>query len=216
MPVPAASLAVVTGAPAATTPPPARDRLLSAAKTVFVRDGLQGATTRAIAQEAGVNEVTLFRLFQSKERLLAAVMAAIVQHQQQRTALVDEERAWSGSLKPNLRRYADQFYAMLVQEEALIRTMIGEGLRYPDHAKQIIMEAAKPEHTRFVSNLEAARKAGQIRRGVDLNIAADVFTGMLISGMLRRNGDCGEEYTPEEYVAMCVNLFAASLAPPTA
>ncbi len=41
---------------------------------VFARDGLNGATTRAIAREAAVNEVTLFRLFRSKERLLAAVV----------------------------------------------------------------------------------------------------------------------------------------------
>ena len=53
---------------------PARQRLLAAATTVFGRDGLEGATTRAISREAGVNEVTLFRLFQSKENLLAAVV----------------------------------------------------------------------------------------------------------------------------------------------
>ena len=54
--------------------PPTRQRLLDAAARVFARDGLTGATTRAIAREAGLNEVTLFRHFQTKERLLAAVV----------------------------------------------------------------------------------------------------------------------------------------------
>ena len=49
-------------------------RLLEAATRVFARSGLEGATTREIAREAGVNEVTLFRHFQSKENLLSAVL----------------------------------------------------------------------------------------------------------------------------------------------
>ncbi len=56
---------------------PARERLLAAAAEVFSREGLQGATTRVIAREAGVSEVTLFRLFENKERLLAEVLAQV-------------------------------------------------------------------------------------------------------------------------------------------
>lgn len=192
----------------------ARERLLAAARVVFARDGLPGATTRAIAKEAEVNEVTLFRLFQNKDRLLAEVMESIVD--EQHAAAVGDEAAWSGNLKTNLRRYADSFYAMLVRDEPLIRTMIGEARRYPAQAKQIIMDAVKPERTRFIANLEAARKAGQMRRGVDLAIAADAFTGMLLAGMLRDTAECVEDYEAQEYVATCVSLFAAGLAAPAA
>ena len=38
----------------------ARDQLLQAALKVYAESGTRGATTRRIAQEAGVNEVTLF------------------------------------------------------------------------------------------------------------------------------------------------------------
>lgn len=190
---------------------PARERLLAAARLVFARDGLQGATTRAIASEAGVNEVTLFRLFQNKDGLLAEVMEAIVRRQQE-AASVGDAREWTGNLKTHLRRYAENYYALLTQEETLIRTMIGEARRYPDAAKQIILDAAKPERARFIASLEAARKAGLVRRGVDLAVAADAFTGMLLAGMLRLTADCAEGYSAEEFVAMCVNLFAAGLA----
>src|SRR5471030_1230723 len=56
--------------------PPARQLLLSAAARVFARDGLEGATTRAISREAGVNEVTLFRQFGTKEHLIEAVVGS--------------------------------------------------------------------------------------------------------------------------------------------
>jgi AcrR family transcriptional regulator len=41
---------------------------------VFSRDGFQGATTREIAQQAGVNEVTIFRHFHTREELLGATL----------------------------------------------------------------------------------------------------------------------------------------------
>lgn len=47
-----------------------RDMILEATVKVFAEGGTRGATTRRIAQEAGVNEVTLFRHFGSKEALL--------------------------------------------------------------------------------------------------------------------------------------------------
>jgi len=54
----------------------AATRLLRAARDVLARDGVVGLTTRAIAAEAGVNEVTLFRHFGSKSALLDAALAA--------------------------------------------------------------------------------------------------------------------------------------------
>ena len=49
-------------------------KILDAAVKVFSSDGYAGATTRKIAQEANVTEVTLFRKFQSKENLLKEVL----------------------------------------------------------------------------------------------------------------------------------------------
>ena len=46
-----------------------RDRILEAAARVYALHGYRGATTRLIANEAGVNEVTLFRTFGSKDTL---------------------------------------------------------------------------------------------------------------------------------------------------
>lgn len=51
-----------------------RDRILDAAKRVYEQHGFRGATTRLIAIEAGVNEVTLFRTFGSKAALFEALM----------------------------------------------------------------------------------------------------------------------------------------------
>jgi AcrR family transcriptional regulator len=47
-----------------------RNKILTAAARVYSQHGFRGATTRLIAQEADVNEVTLFRTFGSKEALI--------------------------------------------------------------------------------------------------------------------------------------------------
>jgi TetR/AcrR family transcriptional regulator len=50
------------------------ERILDAALKVFASEGYAGATTRKIAQEANVTEMTLFRKFQTKENLLKEVL----------------------------------------------------------------------------------------------------------------------------------------------
>jgi len=60
-----------------TVPCPARERLLDAAAVVFARDGIAASTTREIAREAGVNEVTIYRLFQHKQNLKRVLIGEI-------------------------------------------------------------------------------------------------------------------------------------------
>jgi AcrR family transcriptional regulator len=51
-----------------------REHILAAALMVFSRLGVREATTRTIAREAGVSEVTLFRHFKGKEDLVSKVL----------------------------------------------------------------------------------------------------------------------------------------------
>ena len=185
-----------------------RHRLLDAAERVFARDGLHGATTREIAKQAKVNEVTLFRHFQNKEKLLAAVFEHSVAIQAD--ALADSE-PWTRNLHQDLLRYARMFDAMLTKNEALLRTMIGEARRHPEHARQIIHEAVKASRAKLIAYLQASREEGAIRADVDLNAAVDLFTGMLLSGMLRRTAGAPLSYSRETYLTTCVDILVRGI-----
>ena len=52
-----------------------RDQLLEAAARLYAETGYRGATTRRIAMQAGVNEITLFRHFGSKDALMREAIA---------------------------------------------------------------------------------------------------------------------------------------------
>lgn len=53
---------------------PTREQILSAAAKLYADHGFRGTTTRAVAEAAGVNEVTLFRLFGSKVNIIVEAM----------------------------------------------------------------------------------------------------------------------------------------------
>jgi len=180
-------------------------RLLDAAFRVCAKRGLHAATTREIADAARVNEVTLFRHFGSKEKLIAALLERSVAAQAE--SLSDAEPD-ANDLSRDLERYARRFNQMLFEHEPLIRTLIGEARRQPEAARQVISDAAKPMRQRLIDYLRAAQKAGSVRRDLKLAPAVDAFTGMLLAGMLRRTS-VGKslDYSQDVFVASVVELF---------
>lgn len=106
-----------------------RDRILDAAKRVYAQHGFRGATTRLIAIEAGVNEVTLFRTFGSKAALFEALMQGHVAQSpipELPDNPADPEREmtdWCSSVLGHLR-----------ENRALIRTSFGEIEERPEAA----------------------------------------------------------------------------------
>jgi AcrR family transcriptional regulator len=191
---------------------PTHQRLIDAAHRVCARKGLDGATTREIADEARVNEVTLFRHFGSKEKLIAALFQRSVAAQVE--SLSDTE-ADGNDLARDLRRYADRFNQMLFEHEALIRTIIGEARRHPEQARQVITDSIKPMRQRLLDYLRAAQKAGSVRRDLPLAPAIDAFTGMLLSGMLRRTSQAKcLDYSQNEFVETVLDLFLRGIAAP--
>lgn len=196
-----------------------RNRLLSAAIEVFAQAGISGATTREIARVAGVNEVTLFRHFQSKEQLLRAVVQQVSALQIEALTNQDE---WTQNLAIDLKHYAWLFNNTLEAHEDLVRIFIGEARRHPEAARQILQEAAEGLREKLIAYLQKGKDSGTIRADLDLTPAVDSFTGMLLAGMLRRSAaSMPLDYSRETYIDQCVDLFvrgvsasSAAIVPP--
>ncbi|MEA5599647.1 TetR/AcrR family transcriptional regulator [Nostoc sp. UHCC 0252] len=189
-----------------------RTRLIEAASQVFASLGVQGATTREIARVAGVNEVTLFRHFASKEQLLRAVIKNALALQTEALAYPE---AWTQDLKIDLTQYAYLYNTMLETQEDLIRTFIGEAKRHPDAAKQVIQEASKPLGEKLIAYLQSSQKRGSVRADLDPFPAVDMFTGMLLAGMLCRSVKFNQgSYSCEEYIETCVDIFVRGISTP--
>jgi AcrR family transcriptional regulator len=189
---------------------PARQRLLEAAASLFARDGLAGATTRAIAHEAGVNEVTLFRLFHSKENLLAAVVGCTFDAQ--KTDPKPALPAATGDLRRDLANYVRLYESMLTENLPLIRTLLGEIHRHRDQEKKVANGIFRPLRNELVARLKLAQKRGIIRSDVAAEVVADLLGGMVFTGVLRRSSpNKPMEYTAATYLDACVEILACGM-----
>ncbi len=185
-----------------------RNRLIEAATEVFAREGLLGATTREIAKVAGVNEVTLFRYFHSKEELLSAVIEGVSARQ---VAILSERVEWTGEVENDIRAFAHLYNTMLENNEALIRTFIGEAKRYPEAARRILVETANPLRERLANYLREAIERGRVRSDIEPKLAVEMFAGTLLAGMLRRTLNTNLGYSTENFLETSITFFCRAI-----
>lgn len=178
---------------------------------MFARDGLEGATTRAISREAGVNEVTLFRHFGTKEHLIEAVVGSAFG-----PAGSASRRPGPGvhSLRADLESFAGAYEGLLVDNLPLVRTMIGEIHRHAVCQHQALKGIFWPMRAALVKRIKLACSTGEARPGLDPAVAADLFAGSILSSVLRRNTAAmrRSEYTPAAYREACLGVFLNGIA----
>jgi AcrR family transcriptional regulator len=106
-----------------------RQKLLEAAMRVFAESGFRGATTRRIAEEAGVNEVTLFRQFKSKTALINEVAELYARRR-------SEEALPAGPVAPlrELSEWCNAHLVLLRNSRDMIRKCMAEVDEHPQMA----------------------------------------------------------------------------------
>src|SRR2546423_14263105 len=84
-----------------------RQQIILAAIDVFAKRGFQGATTKQIAEAAGVSEAIIFRHFATKQDLYAAILD-FKTHETERQGWIEELRELS------LRNDDEKFFGLIV------------------------------------------------------------------------------------------------------
>src|SRR3990172_6319439 len=111
-----------------------KERLFDASLKLISEKGYLGATTREIAQEADVTELTLFRHFGSKERLFMEVLSKYTFLPKLKELLPELERL---SYENALRLVANRFLLTLKQRKPMIKIMYSEVNLYPEKIRQV-------------------------------------------------------------------------------
>jgi AcrR family transcriptional regulator len=158
-----------------------RSRILTAAAALYGETGFRGATTRRIAERAGVNEVTLFRHFGYKTCLLREAI---------RCAGVAPDFGVLPSRpeapEQELTRWALDTHRELFARRALIRTALGEIEEHPD-----LMEhdrgPAVGAGLALRSYVGALRAENRIHPGTDTGAATTMFMGALFADAISRD-----------------------------
>lgn len=156
----------------------ARERLLSAALEVLFERGYRGATSREIARAAQVNEVTLFRLFSTKDDLLAA---ALVRRSKQEQDLLP---APTGDLEADLETMAKLIFDALCQGGYLMIRLLPEIGRLPDKQHALVREAFNASQEALVSVFRHYQAVGRLRADLGDYIWI-VFVGPILTSVIQ-------------------------------
>lgn len=149
-----------SAAPTPTAPPtesadPTADALLAAALVVVAQHGLRGATTRRMAEQAGVNEVTLFRKYGSKAELLRAALL------RQAEALGQSAVHYSGDLEHDLTELCRQYAQTLKQIGPVIGVLVTELPRHPE--LMTVLDGPRELFGRLAALLGRYQQEGQLQ-----------------------------------------------------
>jgi AcrR family transcriptional regulator len=178
-----------------------RDQLLEAAVRVYAEGGYHGATTRRIAAAAGVNEITLFRHFGSKDVLLRAALA----HCQAEGAVPLPEQPHDPL--PELTAWSRSHLLHLQQRAALIRTCLGE---FAERPELVTPEISCPvQATRaLAAYLERLQEQSLSAERFDPRAAAAMLLGTLFADAIGRDIVPDMYAVPtEEALTQYVTLF---------
>jgi AcrR family transcriptional regulator len=186
----------------------ARELLLEAALKVFAEHGTRGATTRRIAQAAGVNEVTLFRVFGSKDTLLREALAT-----SKRALEFVDTRLPETPVDPEaeLTEFCRHHHQALYQSRSVIRKCMGEFEEHPETTRTacqlpvMIADALQ-------AYLQRLRQAGLASGKWNPRAASAMLMGTLFNDAMGR--DCMPErfpYSEREGIRHYVALFLQAI-----
>jgi TetR/AcrR family transcriptional regulator len=140
-----------------------RARILEAAIRQFSENGLAGARTEQIAEEAGVNKALLYYYFSSKENLYAAAVEAVFEEMRATNVAVLEREVSAGERFVQIvlnnfdRSYSHASMRSLMQQE-MVRWHQGEKNRMAQMAEQFF----RPMWAKIQEVLEEGIASGEL------------------------------------------------------
>jgi len=157
---------------------PARSRkdrtavaILEAASRVLARQG-QAATINDVAGEAGIGRATVYRYFETREQLVSALWEAALSEVDERLVAARLEQV---PFEEGLAR--------------LVRAIAGVGERYAvllgEQSREELERGREVLGDRVFALLERGRRSGALRDDVSLELIAEMFGGIVLSGLRR-------------------------------
>jgi AcrR family transcriptional regulator len=190
-----------------------REQIIDAALRVFSQKGFTSATNKDIAREAGITPGLIYYYFESKEKLLEAILETrsplrlVASPPQEIATMLPED-----FLKLMIRRVL----SILEGENFVqfIRVMIPEVIRNPE-VTPLVAGFFQRLIGFLTSYFESKIETGELRR-TDASLAAQVFIGSIIGFLLRRHivrDPLALQYSHEQIADAVVETVLSGLIP---
>ncbi|MEL6439473.1 MAG: TetR/AcrR family transcriptional regulator [Cyanobacteria bacterium J06621_8] len=183
-------------------------RLIEAALDLFAERGVTETTTKAVAERAQVNEVTLFRNFGNKYRLLLAVIEDSTVFAKLVHALVEEANQ-KDNVREFLQEYAHQSLDILGKAPELVRSIVGEAGNYPPENLQALGKGLREANLYVAEYLEQAIAQNNLQSDLTPEQIVNLFNLVLIGFFVMESSTEGYNIwsDQERFVTSVVSLF---------
>lgn len=189
-------------------------QVIEGARTVFLRDGFEGASVDEIARVACVSKATLYSYFPDKRVMFLEVARAECLRQAEASmCMVDPARGVAETLRDtgrNLVRFITSEFGQRV-----FRICVAESDRFPEFAQRFYESGPKAVRDRIAAFLDAAVALGELQIS-DVPLAADQFTELCKADIFPRMVFCRDwqpaEADIERVVDGAVETFMARYA----
>lgn len=196
--------------------PVPEDRILDAASDLFSERGYRGTATTAIAERAGINEVTLFRRFGNKRGILAALARRWTEGM---AGLAVDAYADSGDVRGTIAALARLEFDGAEQYGAAAMRLAMEAPSVPDI--QEAMGASPHDNLAgLAAYLRERQEDGSVRADLSPWVMADAFFAMTSTQLIARQmlrlpspGDLPTDVVVEQLVELyCAGILAEGVA----
>lgn len=157
------------------------DQVLDGARTVFMRDGFEGASVDDIAREANVSKATLYSYFPDKRLLFLEV--AKCECKAQSDAAIERIEA-TGDLREALTEAAGRMVRFFMSDVGMqiYRIVVGESQRFPEIGRQFYESGPAMVREILRKFLQKGVDAGKLKID-DIDLAADQFPELCKAGL---------------------------------
>ncbi|MCB2072509.1 MAG: TetR/AcrR family transcriptional regulator [Novosphingobium sp.] len=186
-----------------------REAILSAAIRAFFEHGYTGATIEAIAADASVSKVTVYKHFHDKDGLFAAAVEA--ECEKIRTPLLDGDG--KGPLAERLVRFGMAMNAFLSRPELVkFERRLAAEIEHLPHLGECFLEAGPRRCHRTLSDL---LRNASVRGELDIDdpiLAADQLSSMFkgMGDLERRFATQQDPASVEKRIHAAVDMFMRS------
>ena len=185
-----------------------KTRLIEAALDLFAERGVTDTTTKAVADRARVNEVTLFRHFGSKHGLLLAVMEDSAVLAQLGKALLEQATSKAGVAQV-LQDYAQVSLDALEKVPELVRSVVGEAGQYPPENRMALGQGLTEANKYVAKHLARAIAQEGLESRFPPETLTSLLNGLLLGYFTIESTIEGDEFWLErgDFLASLVELF---------
>jgi len=148
------------------------EKILEAAKHVFVAKGMEGARMQEIADEAGINKALLHYYFRSKERLFEAIFSEIIKFAFPKiTKIIASDEP----IASKIEQVVDAYISLLIKHPFIPGFIIKELNRDPSGLFKLIIKFDL-NHQVIVDQIELAMDRGEIIRMDPRHLALNIIS----------------------------------------